>query len=70
MKLSFEMLREGKFYIARCPELMVTTQGRNIAEAKENFREALTLHIKCLIDYLMKHRNVRIEFGKIIPIRS
>jgi predicted RNase H-like HicB family nuclease len=70
MNLSFEMWREGKFYIARCPELRITTQGKNSTEAKENFREALQLHLRCMTDYLLRYRKVKIWLGKIIPVKA
>lgn len=38
--------REGDWYIARCVELNVTTQGRTLDEARANLREAVELYIE------------------------
>lgn len=38
--------KEGKFYVAHCPELGVTSQGENIEEAEDNLREAIELYIE------------------------
>lgn len=41
--------REGDWFIAHCPPLDVTTQGRTLAEAKANLVEASELFIaSCL----------------------
>jgi predicted RNase H-like HicB family nuclease len=48
-KLFGVMKREGGWYIAHCPPLDLTTQGRTIAEAKKNLVEASELFIiSCL----------------------
>jgi len=48
-KLFGTVKREGGWYVAHCPPLDVTTQGRSAAEAKENLREASELFIvSCL----------------------
>jgi predicted RNase H-like HicB family nuclease len=44
-KLFGVMKREGDWYIAHCPPLDLTTQGRTLAEAKKNLREASELFI-------------------------
>ena len=38
--------KEDKFFIARCPELGVTSQGKNLEEAESNIKEAIGLYIK------------------------
>lgn len=38
--------KEGKWYIARCVELGVVTQGRTIEKAKENLVEAVSLYLE------------------------
>jgi predicted RNase H-like HicB family nuclease len=38
--------KEDKFYVARCPELGVTSQGKNIEEAQANIKEAIELYIE------------------------
>ena len=70
MKLTVKMWKGEKFYIARVPELGVTTQGRNKEEAKKNLREAVELHLETMVDYMLKHGMVRIERGQIIPIKK
>ena len=35
--------REGDGYVALCPEVDVASQGRNVAEARRNLKEALEL---------------------------
>ncbi len=37
---------EGDFFIARCPELGVTSQGKTIAEVEANIREAIELYVE------------------------
>ena len=66
MKLSIQIKKGDKFYIARCPELGVTTQGKTIKEAKKNLKEAIDLHLEAMVDYMIEHGKIRIEKGKII----
>ena len=33
--------QEGKFFVARCPELGVTSQGESLVEAQKNLKEAI-----------------------------
>lgn len=70
MKLTIKLWKGEKYYIARIPELGVTTQGKTVAEAKKNLREAVDLHLESMIDYMLKHGGVRIEKGHIIPLKS
>jgi predicted RNase H-like HicB family nuclease len=37
---------DGKWFIARCLDVPVTTQGRTLAAAKKNLREAVALYIE------------------------
>ncbi len=37
---------EDKFFVARCPELGVTSQGRTAEEAQVNIKEAIELYIE------------------------
>ena len=46
MKLSIKIWKGEKYYIARVPELGVTTQGRTLLEARKNLREAVELHLE------------------------
>ena len=67
MKLSIKIWKEGKWYIARCPELRVTSQGKTLSEAKRNLREAAELQIECILNYLLKHRKMKFEKGRLVP---
>ncbi|MBI4170267.1 MAG: type II toxin-antitoxin system HicB family antitoxin [Candidatus Aenigmarchaeota archaeon] len=66
MQLTAEIKKGEKYFIARCPELGVTTQGRTVKEAKEKLKEAVELHLEAMIDYMIEHGRVCIERGKII----
>jgi predicted RNase H-like HicB family nuclease len=48
MKYRFSALitKENGWYVARCPELNVTSQGKNLGSAKSNLREAVELYIE------------------------
>ena len=70
MKLTIKIWKEGKWYIARVPELGVTTQGRTLKEAKGNLREATQLHLEAMVDYMMQYGKIRVERGHIIPIKE
>jgi len=39
--------REGDGYVSLCPELDIASQGDNVAEARENLREAIELFLEC-----------------------
>jgi predicted RNase H-like HicB family nuclease len=38
--------KEDDFFIARCPELSVTSQGETLEEAEKNIKEAIELYIE------------------------
>ncbi|MBI5243121.1 MAG: type II toxin-antitoxin system HicB family antitoxin [Elusimicrobia bacterium] len=38
--------KEGRWYVALCPELDVASQGRTIEQALRNLREAVELYIQ------------------------
>ena len=62
------MKHEGDWYIAHCPPLDLTTQGKTLAEAKKNLIEASELFIvSCLergtLDQALK------ELG-FVPLKS
>jgi len=38
--------KEDKFFVARCPELGVTSQGETLEEAQSNIKEAIELYIE------------------------
>ncbi len=38
--------REGKLYVALCPEVDVASQGKSVEEALKNLKEALELYLE------------------------
>lgn len=40
------IIQEGKWYIARCAELGVVSQGKTIEEAQKNLKEAVELYLE------------------------
>jgi predicted RNase H-like HicB family nuclease len=38
--------KEDKYYVVRCPELGVTSQGETLEEAQANIKEAIELYIE------------------------
>jgi len=38
--------RDGAWYVARCMELAVTSQGRTVEEAQANLKEAVELYLE------------------------
>jgi predicted RNase H-like HicB family nuclease len=66
MELTASIKKGEKYYIARCPELGVTTQGRTLQEARQNLKEAVELHLESMVEYMIEHGKVNIENGKII----
>lgn len=40
------LTKEDRFFIARCPELGVTSQGETLEEAQKNIKEAIELYIE------------------------
>ncbi len=43
-RLTAVITKDGKWYVARCLELPVTTQGKTIEEAQANLKEAVELY--------------------------
>jgi len=46
LEFSSVISKEGKWYVAHCPELEVVSQGKNIESALENLREAIELYLE------------------------
>ena len=48
MKYRFSALitKENNSYVARCPELNVTSQGKNVEDARSNLTEAMELYLE------------------------
>ena len=45
-KFTAVVTRDGDWYVARCMELAVTSQGRTIEEAQVNLKEAVELYLE------------------------
>ena len=43
---AISIVPEDEWFIARCPELNVTSQGRSLTEAQDNIREAISVYIE------------------------
>lgn len=48
MKLHFNTIieKEGNYFVARCVELGVVSQGKTIGETQENLKEAVDLYLE------------------------
>lgn len=44
--------KDDIFYVARCPELGVTSQGETLEEAQANIKEAIELYFESFGEYL------------------
>jgi predicted RNase H-like HicB family nuclease len=45
-EFSSVVTKEGKLYVADCPELEITSQGRTVELALRNLREAIELYLQ------------------------
>lgn len=45
-KITEEIWQEGNMYVSHCPELDVSSCGRNIEEAKRNLKETIQIYIE------------------------
>jgi predicted RNase H-like HicB family nuclease len=45
-RFSALITKEGDLYVARCPELGVTSQGPGVESAQGNLREAIELYLE------------------------
>jgi predicted RNase H-like HicB family nuclease len=45
-KFTTVITQEGKWYVARCLELGVVSQGKTIEEAQRNLKEAVKLYLE------------------------
>jgi len=45
-KFTTIITQEGKWYVARCVELGVVSQGKTIEEAQKNLKEAVELYLE------------------------
>ena len=61
MELTTKISKGEKYYVARCPELRVTTQGKTLSEARKNLKEAIELHFESVIQYLVQKGRVKLN---------
>ncbi len=59
MRLTVKIYKGEKYYIARVPELGVTTQGKTREEAKKNLKEAVQLHLESVVDYMITESSLK-----------
>ena len=45
-RVSIIIAREENWFVAFCPELDITSQGKNVEEARNNLKEALQLFLE------------------------
>ena len=45
-RFSALITKEEEWYVARCPELGVTSQGKDVESARANLREAIELYLE------------------------
>ena len=45
-EFSSVVVKEGKWYVASCPELGVTTQGKTVEKSISNLKEAIELYLE------------------------
>ena len=45
-RFSALITKEDDWYVARCPELSVTSQGKDVESARANLREAIELYLE------------------------
>lgn len=45
-RFSAFIAKENGWYVARCPELSVTSQGKDVESARANLREAVELYLE------------------------
>jgi predicted RNase H-like HicB family nuclease len=45
-RFSALITKEDDWYVARCPELNVTSQGKDVESARANLREAIELYLE------------------------
>jgi len=45
-RFSALITKEDDWYVARCPELSVTSQGKDVEAARANLREAIEVYLE------------------------
>jgi predicted RNase H-like HicB family nuclease len=60
-RLTAVIIKEEKWYVARCLELGVVSQGKTVEEAQANLREAVELYIESF-----GHEEIPAEMGEVM----
>jgi len=55
-KLTAVIEKEDNWFVARCPELGVTSQGHNLSEAEAMIQEAVDLFLECADEAKVQRR--------------
>jgi predicted RNase H-like HicB family nuclease len=50
-KLTAVLVRDGKWYVAHCPEVGTASQGKTVEEAVANLKEATELYLEEFPDW-------------------
>ena len=61
MKFNIIFWREGKFWVAKCLENSIVSQGYSYNEAQKNIREALELSREDTSEYYSEISDIRCE---------
>jgi predicted RNase H-like HicB family nuclease len=61
--------KENKFFVARCPELGVTSQGDTLEEAQANIKEAIELYFESFGSEDLPHETSR-PFWTTVEVRQ
>jgi predicted RNase H-like HicB family nuclease len=70
-KFNAVITKEEKFYVARCIELGVVSQGKTIEEAQANLREAVELYIESFgVDDLPESRGEVVFYPLEVAVRG
>ncbi len=75
LEFSAVITKEGKWYVALCPELDVASQGKTVEEALSNLKEALELYLADEDVKLPETRErplvtiIKVEVGEKAPSR-
>lgn len=67
MKFSVRIFKGTRYYVARVPELGITTQGKTKGEAKRNLREAIQVHLEAMAEHAIEHGKVALDEGQLVP---
>lgn len=64
------LIKEGDWYVARCIELDVTSQGRTIEQAQANLKEAVELYLESFPDELPESAGEVMLYPLEVPLSA